>query len=181
MSQDFNASIEPFAVRRFEAKDHSAIMALWRTAQTRLQPVSDRMEVLITPGEGEVPGNYFIWVAEASGRTVGSATVIQNNPSVANLRFLYVAPDVASPPAVARALAETAIREVYERGFLKLVVHTDLPSGKLNPALHDLGFEFARERRIDGERVIEFYRNLYERPQLTPNGETFAATARQRV
>jgi hypothetical protein len=171
MNQNFNASIEPFAVRRFEAKDHPEVLALWRTAQMRLQPVSDTIDVLIKPGEGDVAGNHFIWVAESSGRTVGSATVIHDNPSVANLRFVYVAPDFASPPAVAKALAETAIREVYDRGFLKLVVHTNSPSSRLNPALHDLGFEFSRERLIDGERVIEFYRNLYERPYLPPAHE----------
>jgi hypothetical protein len=135
MNQNFNASIEPFSVRRFEG--------------------------------GELAGNHLIWVAEAFGRTVGSATVTHNDPSVAHLRSLCVAPDFASPPAVAKALAETAIREVYERGYLKLVVHTDLLSGRLTPALHNLGFEFSREHLIDGERVVEFYRNLYERPQLS--------------
>jgi hypothetical protein len=167
MNENFNASIEPFAVRRFEAKDHPEVLALWQTAQMRLQPVSEIMDVLIKPGEGDVAGNHLTWVAEAFGRTVGSATVIHDNPSVANLRIVYVAPDFASPPAVAKALAETAIREVYDRGFLKLVVYTDSPSNRLNPALHDLGFEFSRERLFDGERVIEFYRNLYERPQLS--------------
>jgi hypothetical protein len=179
MNQNFNASSEPFSVRRFEAKDHPAVLALWRTAEMRLRPVSDASDVLIEPSEGDLPANHLIWVAEASGRTVGSATVIHNNPSVAYLRSLCVAPDLASPPAVARALAETAIREVYERGYLKLVVHADLRSGRLTPVLHDLGFEFSREHLFDGEHVIEFYRNLYERPQLSlvHDGEQFEPLA----
>lgn len=165
MNQIFKASSELFSVRRFEAKDHPAVLALWRTAEMRLRPASDASDLLMKPSEGETTDSHLIWVAEAAGRTVGSATVIHNNASVAHLRSLRVAPDVASPPAVARALAETAIREVYERGYLKLVVHADLPSGKLTPALHSLGFEFSRERLFGGELVIEFYRNLYEQPQ----------------
>jgi hypothetical protein len=31
--------------------------------------------------------------------------------------------------------------------------------------MHELGFEFAGARSNGGEAVVEFYRNLYERPR----------------
>jgi hypothetical protein len=33
---------------------------------------------------------------------------------------------------------------------------------------HLLGFEFSRSREVGGTNVLEFYLNLYERPQLPP-------------
>lgn len=106
-----------------------------------------------------------MWVAESFGRIVGSAAVIHNDASLAHLRYLCVAPDIADRHVVARRLAETAIRDAYERGYLKLVVHTNSPPSRLTAVLHDLGFEFSRERLMDGEHVLEFYQNLYERPR----------------
>jgi hypothetical protein len=80
------------------------------------------------------------------------------------LRCLCVDPAVADRHVVARGLAERAIRDAYKRGYLKLVVHTNLPPCRLTAALHDLGFEFSRERSTGEEHVLEFYQNLYERP-----------------
>jgi phosphoserine phosphatase RsbU/P len=57
------------------------------------------------------------------------------------------------------------LRDAWERGYLKLVVHTSSPPSRLAADLHKLGFEFSREHSMDGEHVLEFYQNLYERPQ----------------
>jgi hypothetical protein len=35
----------------------------------------------------------------------------------------------------------------------------------LTALLHDLGFELSREHSKDGEHVLEFFQNLYERPR----------------
>jgi hypothetical protein len=64
-----------------------------------------------------------------------------------------------------------AIADAYKRGYLKLVVHTNLPPCRLTVALHDLGFEFSRERSTGGEHVLEFYQNLYERPRPSSSQE----------
>jgi predicted component of type VI protein secretion system len=36
----------------------------------------------------------------------------------------------------------------------------------LTALLHDLGFEFSREHSKDGEHVLKFFQNLYERPGM---------------
>jgi N-acetylglutamate synthase-like GNAT family acetyltransferase len=165
MSENYTTSTEPFSVRRFEARDREAVLALWPAAVILLQPGSDTIDVLINSVEGAIAGKDHVWVAEASGRIIGSAAVISINDSLAHLRCLCVAPDVAERHLVARGLAELAIRDAYKRGYLKLVVHTNLPPSRLTAALHELGFEFSRERATGEAHVLEFYQNLYEKPR----------------
>ncbi|MDB5358553.1 MAG: hypothetical protein JWN24_5006 [Phycisphaerales bacterium] len=171
MNENFTTSTEPFSVRRFETRDHEAVLALWPAAIMHLQPDSDTIDVLINSVEGAVAGKDHMWVAEASGRIVGSAAVIRVNASLAHLRCLCVAPDFAERHVVARGLAEMAIRDAWERGYLKLVVHTNLPPCRLTAALHELGFEYSQERSMGGEHVLEFYQNLYEQPRLSLSEE----------
>jgi len=118
---------EPFSVRPFEARDHEAVLALWPAALMHSPPGSETIDVLIDSVEGAIAGKHHVWVAEAFGRIIGSAAVIRNNASLAHLRCLHVAPDFAERHVVARGLAEMAIRDAWERGYLKLVVHTNLP------------------------------------------------------
>jgi hypothetical protein len=118
MNENFTTSTEPFSVRRFEARDHEAVLALWPAAVMHLQPGSDTIDVLINSVEGEM-----------------------------------------------------AIRDAWERGYLKLVVHTNLPPCRLTAALHELGFEYSQERSMGGEHVLEFYQNLYEQPRLSLSEE----------
>ena len=58
-----------------------------------------------------------------------------------------------------------AIRDTWQRGYLKLVIHTHTPPSWLTAAfLHDLRFAFSQERWMGPEHVLEFYLNLYEQP-----------------
>ena len=165
MNETFTTSSDPFSVRRFAARDREAVLALWPAAVMHLQPGSETFDVLIDSVEGAIAGKYHVWVAEAFGRIIGSVAVFCNDDSLAHLRCLYVAADFADRHLVARGLAEMAIRDTWERGYLKLVVHTDSPPSRLTPYLHALGFEFSREHSMGGEHVLEFYQNLYERPR----------------
>jgi hypothetical protein len=165
MHDNFTISSEPFSVRRFEVRDREAVLALWPADVMHSLPGTETTEMLIDSVEGAIAGKDHVWVAEAFGRIIGSAAVIHSDFSLAHLSYLCVVPDFAERQAVARGLAEMAIRDAYERGYLKLVVHSTLPPSRLATALHDLGFEFSREREAEGEHVLEFYQNLYERPR----------------
>jgi N-acetylglutamate synthase-like GNAT family acetyltransferase len=174
MHENFTTSPRPFSVRRFEARDRKAVLALWPADVMHPLAGSQSVDLLINSIEGAIAGKHHMWVAEAFGQIIGSAAVIHNDASLAHLRYLYVAPDFADRHVIARGLAERAIRDAYERGYLKLIIHSNLPPSRLTSVLHDLGFEFSRERLMDGEHVLEFYQNLYERPRpsFSPQGES---------
>jgi N-acetylglutamate synthase-like GNAT family acetyltransferase len=165
MNEILTTSSETFTIRYFEASDRAAVLNLFPGDVMHSQAGSDAVDVLINAVEGAIAGKHHMWVAEAFGRIIGWAAVIPNNASLAHLRYLCVARDFAERHVVARRLAEIAIRDAWERGYLKLVLHTNSPPSEPAAFLHELGFEFSRERETAGEHVLEFYQNLYERPR----------------
>ena len=108
------------------------------------------------------------WVAEAEDRLIGMAVLSIESRTLARLTYLHVAGDGPHHAPTAKALAEVAIREAWDGGYLKLVVHAQIPTTHVIEYMHDLGFEFARTHLSGSERVVEFYRNLYEPPR-TPS------------
>ena len=172
MFQNVITSFENFSVKPFEARHREAVLALWPESEMLSQPGSDTVETLIDSVDRAIAGKLHMWVAKACRRVIGWVAVIPDNDWLAHLRHLCVVPDLAERIVVARGLAETAIRQARERGYLKLVVHTDLPPGRLATKLHELGFEFSREHSKGGEHVLEFYQNLYELPELSLSQKT---------
>jgi N-acetylglutamate synthase-like GNAT family acetyltransferase len=110
---------------------------------------------------------HSAWVAEAEGRIIGMAVVAIESQSLARLMYLHVTAvdGVVSHDGVAKALADIAIRDAWEGGYLKLVVHARIPADHVIEYMHDLGFEFARTQPFGSQRVVEFYRNPYEPPR----------------
>jgi ribosomal protein S18 acetylase RimI-like enzyme len=70
--------------------------------------------------------------------------------------------------AIRKALVQVAASHAHEHGCLKLVVHAEVDLGRAVEFLHRLGFEFSRHREVEKQPVLEFYLNLYERPELGP-------------
>lgn len=165
MNEILTTSSDTFTVRQFEARDREAVLALCPGDVMHSQGDSEANDVLMDAVEGAIAGKHQMWVAEAFGRIIGSAAIIPNDVALAHLRYLCVAHDFADRHVVARGLAEMAIRDAWERGYLKLVIHTNSPPSAAAALLHELGFEFSRERGAGEEHVLEFYQNLYERPR----------------
>jgi hypothetical protein len=115
-------------------------------------------------------GRQNAWVAEADDRLIGMAVISIESQALARLMYLHVTGDSVNHERAARALAEIAIRDAWEGGYLKLVVHTRIPANHVIEYMHDLGFEFARTQSTGGQCVIEFYRNLYEPPGEPSSG-----------
>lgn len=169
---NFATSTESFSVRQFEARDREAVLTLSSADVMHWQRGSETADALIDLVEGTVAGKHHVWVAEASGRIIGSAVVVPNNAWLVHLRYLCVIPDLEERDVVAKGLAAMAIRDTWERGYLKLVIHTNSPPDRLTTAFfHDLGFEFSQERSMGPEHVLEFYLNLYEQPPLSQWGQ----------
>ena len=110
---NFTTSSEPFSMRRFEARDREAVLALWPADVMHSLPGLETIDVLINSLDGAIAGKHHVWVAETSGRIVGSAAIIHNDASLAHLRYLCVAAEVAERQVVARGLAQMAIRDAY--------------------------------------------------------------------
>jgi N-acetylglutamate synthase-like GNAT family acetyltransferase len=160
-------SAEPCSVRTFTQSD-AAIVG--RLAREGLLPglaghYSHQTELI--PQAYLAPGREHFWVAEAGDNVVGTVALAEVSPDVGCLQWLRVAPPCQADSLVARRLVQAATAHARAMGLLKLII--EAPAA-LQPQIvsffHLLGFEFSRSREVGGTNVLEFYLNLYERPQL---------------
>ena len=71
--------------------------------------------------------------------------------------------------SVRKGLVQVAANHAHLNGFLKLILHAQVDVGRAAEFLHRLRFLFSRQREVEAQPVLEFYLNLYERPELLPS------------
>jgi N-acetylglutamate synthase-like GNAT family acetyltransferase len=120
------------------------------------------------------PQDHF-WVAESDGEVIGSIAILVDERQIAHVRRLRVDPGWKTwhGGEVARVLIQEATQHARQHDCLKLVLHTPVDDDRAIAFLHELGFEYARARELRGRHLLEFYLNLYVRPDRRssiPNG-----------
>jgi len=116
----------------------------------------------IRPAYLQRPGAHF-WVATVNGPVIGMIAITEDDRKVAHIRRLRVAPAWQQTP-VAYRLVKTAVDHATEAGALKIVLHTPLDAQRAKDVLGHLGFIFAGAKTLNGHRLLEFYLDLYFRP-----------------
>lgn len=168
MKDQSTTDYEALRVRPLEARDLKDAGETFPSAMAHVHAgPADSMHSFF---EEVTSGRHNAWVAEANGRIIGMAVVSIESQTLARLTYLHVTSDGPHHAPAARALAEFAIREAWDGGYLKLVVHTGIPAIHVIEYMHELGFEFARTHLSGSQRVVEFYRNLYEPPRDPSSG-----------
>lgn len=109
------------------------------------------------------PQDHF-WVAEVGGRVVGMIAVVEDEGHVAQIRRLRVERDWQRT-SVAEMLLKTAIDHCRQMGFIKLVFDTHFEHDQVIRLLQSCGFQYTRSRTIQNKPVLDFYANLYLRPE----------------
>ena len=163
-------SFDTLLVRRFQPTDRTAVLQLHAAASDGFVDCNcatnvDRIEETYF----RRPQDHF-WVAESLGRIVGTVAIYVHDDSVAHLYCLRAVDD-STDHAIRRGLVQVAASHAHHHGCLKLVVHApdaQVDIGRAVEFLHRLGFEFSRHRQVEERSVLEFYLNLYERPELVP-------------
>jgi ribosomal protein S18 acetylase RimI-like enzyme len=122
------------------------------------------------------PQDHF-WVAELDGHVIASIAITEDDRQVAHVRWLRVDPACRMwhGGEVASVLMEKATHHARQHDCLKLVLHTPVNDERAITILHQLGFEYARTRERGGKHLLEFYLNLYARPDRSvPSNEGLA-------
>ena len=166
VSPGVGGDVVEFIVRSFRDGDREQVVALHQDgAASALCCNCD--------GAERVKQTYFgrehdhFWVAEWQGKVIGTlALLLEAEEEVAHLHCLRVTSEWHDVPTVRKQLLKTAAAHAREHGSLKLVLHADVHEEKAASFLHRLGFEFSRHREVDGSPALEFYLNLYQRPEV---------------
>jgi len=169
-SQDRAPSIAGFelSLRSYRAGDQQKVLRLYHHGLLTgvpdpLDPATDLdhiEEVYL-----KRPQDHF-WVAEVNDQVIGSVAVMEDDKQIAHIRRLRVDPawKTWGGGEVARVLIQKATHHARQHDSLKLVLHTPIDDNRAILFLHQLGFEFARARQIRGRHLLEFYLDLYARP-----------------
>jgi N-acetylglutamate synthase-like GNAT family acetyltransferase len=167
-------SFDTFRVRSFQATDQQQVMQLHAaTAPGGFVDCDCAAKI------EEIEEQYFrrpqdhFWVAEALGRIVGTVAMYVHDDNVAHLYCLRAVDESVDHP-IRKGLVRVAASHAHHHGCLKLAVHApdrQVDIGRAAEFLHRLGFEFSRHREVEKRSVLEFYLNLYERPELLPYEE----------
>jgi N-acetylglutamate synthase-like GNAT family acetyltransferase len=164
--------VEEFVVRSFREEDRAQVLALHSEgAAASLCCDCDETERVADKNYFGPKHGHF-WVAECHGKVIGTlALVLEAEEEVAHLHCLRVTSGWHDVPSVRRQLLKTAASHARDHGSLKLVLHANVQEEKAAAFLHRLGWEFSRHREVDGSPALEFYLNLYQRPEVGQDGE----------
>ncbi len=163
-------SAEPYSVRTFSESDAATVARLSREGLRRPGQVGHDSQPRDLIAQAYLaPGREHFWVAEDGDEVIGTVALAEVSRDVGCLQWLRVAPAWQADSRVALRLVQTATAHARAMGFLKLVIEaSDAVQPEVVSYFHLLGFEFSRSREVGGTNVLEFYLNLYERPQLPP-------------
>jgi N-acetylglutamate synthase-like GNAT family acetyltransferase len=152
-----------FSVRVAKAADRPKILSLYPHGLNQVAGPETLHWISQLINAPDPNPNRF-WIAETDDRLIGCVILSKADANVAHLFGLCVEFASDAREAVLKRLGETAVADAWESGYLKLVIHTDHSPEKLSGALHQLSFEFSREAWLDGTHVLEFYQDIYHRP-----------------
>ena len=103
------------------------------------------------------------WIAQ-DGETVVGVISLRVQPSgVARIAELCIAADRRGT-ALTVELLTFGLRYCRNTGILKVVLSTHLPQEEAWQWLGECGFDFSRHRHRNGRNVMEYYLNLYQKP-----------------
>lgn len=177
-SQDIpKGDAEPeFAVRPATPQDVESVIAFLLNAGPMASPV----EAELSSGPGEPSGDgeeenplfseergFWVWVArrdgDESGPLAGSVTLRRLEQSSAQMSGLYVAQDLRGM-GIGHLLVQESLRFCSENGFIKVLLDTFKDQTRAIHLFERVGFQLSRKKESQGKESLEFYLDLYRRP-----------------
>lgn len=167
-----HAGGEP-TIRTYRPRDHAAVSDLYLTGLLAgSHDFNDTAADLDFMNEA-----YFsqerdhFWVAERGGEVVGCVGLVHEG-NIAQVRRLRVVRELQDS-SLAVQLLDTALRHCRKYGALKVVLDTRIDSDRAIALLQSSGFQFSGGKQVQGKEVLEFYFNIYRKPE--PSEEPIAS------
>ena len=159
-------TIDGLTVRPFQADDRSAVARLYTegllTGQLAANDTGADIDN-IDQAYFDDPRHHF-WIAEVQGQVVGMIGVGSDERDTAEIRRLRVDPAYQDTP-IARALLQTAVAHCRHHGYLKVVLDTRFEPEAAVSLFDHVGFQHHRTKTMHGKELLEFFLDLYRRPE----------------
>ena len=145
-------------IRRYRRDDFAAFERLELTGHLDANSARAHSEPVIP-----VSGQEVLWVAELDRRVIGTVGVERVVADIAHLHHLRVESGWRGH-GVAKELVATAARYARDLSCLKLLLESEILTERAIQVLHRLGFQYVGDRHDGNQRLLQFYLDLYSRP-----------------
>ena len=108
-------------------------------------------------------GESAFWVAQYEGQIIGMVGVQKTADNAAEIRRLRVGENFRRL-GVGTLLMEQALSFCQRHGYLKIILDVRIERGPAIALFGKFGFQLARTRDIDGQKLLDFYLDLYREP-----------------
>ncbi len=166
-SQD-NQDKSEIQIRPATADDQAAVSALYREEgvhdETGEGDTGD--DVLdLQSGYMQDEGESCFWVAESeSAGVIGMVGVKHKGNHAGEMRRLLVRAEHRNH-GYGRRLVEEALKFCNDRGYVKVVLQTQVDQKAALSLFERFGFQLNRTRNVAGRDHLEFYMDLYRQPR----------------
>lgn len=178
---DQDAAIQPqadetrYVVRPATPDDDAELAAFLSSAEPMVSPsldVSSMEEEPENPLFSDELGRW-VWVArpkdEDSGPLVGTVTIHRTDSNIAQMSGLFVSPELRGK-GIGVMLVQESLKFCGDNGLIKVVLDTLADQEKAIHLFERVGFQLSRKKEFQGRECLEFYLDLYRRPDGN-NGE----------
>lgn len=170
------AHIEPggddarYVVRPAQPTDDRDLAAFLAEAEPMAGPAMEVPSVVETPDNPLFSDELgrWVWIARPDGQETGplagSVTLHRTEQSAAQMSGLRVAPELRGR-GIGVLLVNESLRFCGDNGFIKVLLDTLTDQTQAIHLFERVGFQLSRKKEICGRECMEFYLDLYRRPE----------------
>lgn len=158
-----------FVVRPATAADDADLAAFLADAEPMAAPALD-VPATIDPPENPLFSEElgrWVWVAREQGQETGplagSVTLHRMEQSAAQMSGLRVEPSLRGQ-GIGAKLVNESLRFCGDNGMIKVTLDTLTDQKRAIHLFERVGFQLSRKKESQGHECLEFYLDLYRRP-----------------
>ncbi|MFG0274767.1 MAG: GNAT family N-acetyltransferase [Phycisphaerales bacterium] len=167
------AEEQAWPIRHARPEDRDRVLELFQISQSDgmadANDAADDLRDMAAAYLDAESGSRFWVVEDDAGRLVGMVGVRRHSESQAAVRRLHVHPE-RRMQGIGSLLVREALRFCHDQGYVKIVLETKEDQTAAIALFTRFGFRLNRAKDIAGVKKLEFYIDLYYKPDVTgPN------------